>query len=83
MEESDPGDTASDRPPTQRITIADVARKAGVSMSTVSRVLHNKGKHTEETRRAVMKVVKEYDFQLNGTAASLAMMRSGSQYESS
>jgi two-component system NarL family response regulator len=82
MEESDPGD-APDRPPAQRITIADVARKAGVSMSTVSRVLHNKGKHTEETRRAVMKVVKEYDFQLNGTAASLAMMRSGSQYESS
>ncbi|MFT4112160.1 response regulator [Silvibacterium sp.] len=63
----------------QRITIADVARKAGVSMSTVSRVLHNKGKHTDETRRAVMKVVKEYDFQLNGTAASLAMMRGGSQ----
>lgn len=63
----------------ERITIADVARKAGVSMSTVSRVLHNKGKHTEETRRAVMKVVKEYDFQLNGTAASLAMMRGGSQ----
>ncbi|GGG93216.1 response regulator [Silvibacterium dinghuense] len=64
----------------QRITIADVARKAGVSMSTVSRVLHNKGKHTDETRRAVMKVVKEYDFQLNGTAASLAMMRGGSQH---
>jgi DNA-binding NarL/FixJ family response regulator len=80
-DEADTLDTARDRPPAERITIADVARKAGVSMSTVSRVLHNKGKHTEETRRAVMKVVKEYDFQLNGTAASLAMMRSGSQYE--
>jgi DNA-binding NarL/FixJ family response regulator len=77
-DEADQMDTARDRTPAQRITIADVARKAGVSMSTVSRVLHNKGKHTEETRRAVMKVVKEYDFQLNGTAASLAMMRSGS-----
>jgi DNA-binding NarL/FixJ family response regulator len=62
-----------------KITIAEVARMAGVSMSTVSRVLHNSGKHTEETRRAVMKVVKEYDFQLNGTAASLAMMRNNSQ----
>jgi two-component system NarL family response regulator len=81
-DEADSPEAARDRPPAQRITIADVARKAGVSMSTVSRVLHNKGKHTEETRRAVMKVVKEYDFQLNGTAASLAMMRSGSQYES-
>ncbi len=68
------------RPPAEKITIAEIALKAGVSMSTVSRVLHNTGKHTEETRRAVMKVVKEFDFQLNRTAASLAMMRSsGSQ----
>jgi DNA-binding NarL/FixJ family response regulator len=82
IDDADSPEAARDRPPAQRITIADVARKAGVSMSTVSRVLHNKGKHTEETRRAVMKVVKEYDFQLNGTAASLAMMRSGSAYDS-
>jgi DNA-binding NarL/FixJ family response regulator len=67
--------------PAQKITIADVARKAGVSMATVSRVLHNKGKHTEETRQAVMKVVREYDFQLNGTAASLAMMRTNSSQD--
>ena len=62
----------------RRITIADIAHKAGVSMATVSRVLHNKGKHSEETRRAVMKVVSEYDFQLNDAAASLAMMRNSS-----
>jgi DNA-binding NarL/FixJ family response regulator len=68
------------RAPAEKITIAEIALKAGVSMSTVSRVLHNTGKHTEETRRAVMKVVKDFDFQLNRTAASLAMMRSsGSQ----
>lgn len=74
-------DSAASQVPREKITIAEVARKAGVSMSTVSRVLHNKGQHTEETRRAVMKVVKEYDFQLNRTAASLAMMRSGSSQE--
>jgi two-component system NarL family response regulator len=68
--------------PSPRITIADIASKAGVSMATVSRVLHNKGKHTEETRRAVMRVVREYDFQLNGTAASLAMMRASSSQDS-
>lgn len=62
----------------RRVTISDIARKAGVSMATVSRVLHNTGKHSEETRRAVMKVVSEYDFQLNDTAASLAMMRNTS-----
>jgi DNA-binding NarL/FixJ family response regulator len=71
-------DRSGETTPKVKITIAEVARKAGVSMSTVSRVLHESGKHTEETRRAVMKVVKEYDFQLNGTAASLAMMRNGS-----
>ena len=58
-----------------RITIDEVARKAGVSISTVSRVLHNKGNHTEETRSAVMRVVREYGFELNRTAASLAMRR--------
>jgi transcriptional regulator with XRE-family HTH domain len=56
-------------------TMADIARRAGVSMATVSRVLHNKGMHTEETRHLVMKVVREYNFQLNDTAATLAMMR--------
>ena len=58
-----------------RITIEEVARKAGVSISTVSRVLHNKGNHSEETRSAVMRVVREYGFELNRTAASLAMRR--------
>jgi len=39
-------------------------------------MLHNKGKRTEGTRSAVLKVVKEYDFQLNCDAVSLAMLRS-------
>ena len=58
-----------------KITIVEVARKAGVSMSTVSRVLHNKGNHTPETRSAVMRVVREYGFDPNRTAVSLAMRR--------
>lgn len=61
--------------PSSKITIVEVARKAGVSMSTVSRVLHNKGNHTPETRAAVMRVVREYGFDPNRTAASLAMRR--------
>jgi DNA-binding NarL/FixJ family response regulator len=59
----------------RKITIADVARMAGVSTATVSRVLNNSGSHSRETRDAVMKVVREYDFQLNNAAASLALMR--------
>ncbi len=62
----------------RRPTMSDIARRAGVSMATVSRVLHDKGMHTEETRRAVMKAVQECDFQRNGTAASLASMRNSS-----
>jgi DNA-binding NarL/FixJ family response regulator len=58
-----------------KITIEEIARKAGVSISTVSRVLHNKGNHTDETRSVVMRVVREYGFELNRTAASLAMRR--------
>src|SRR5215468_2944021 len=63
---------------TPKITIVEVARKAGVSMSTVSRVLHNKGNHSPETRAAVMRVVREYGFDPNRTAASLAMRRTRS-----
>ena len=62
----------------RRPTMADIARLAGVSLATVSRVLHNKGLHTEETRRAVMKAVQACDFQRNGTAVSLASMRNAS-----
>jgi len=64
-----------------KITIEEVARKAGVSISTVSRVLHNKGNHSDETRSAVMRVVREYGFELNRTAASLAMRRVRSSSE--
>ena len=64
-----------------KITIEEVAQKAGVSISTVSRVLHNKANHSEETRTAVMRVVREYGFELNRTAASLAMRRARNSSE--
>lgn len=67
--------------PSAKITLDEVARKAGVSSATVSRVLHNKGNHSDETRSAVMRAVREYGFELNRTAASLAMRRSRSSTE--
>ncbi len=79
----------ADRPESQRgqaddaqprkPTMADIARKAGVSLATVSRVLNNKGMHTEETRRLVMEVVREYNFEQNDAAARLAMLRPSAQ----
>ena len=38
-------------------TIRDVARKAGVAVSTVSRVLNGRPDVSEETRKKVMDVV--------------------------
>lgn len=50
------------------LTINDIAKKAGVSRSTVSRVLNNSGYVSEKTRKAVEKVIKEYEY-LPSTAA--------------
>lgn len=58
-----------------RVTIEEVARRAGVSISTVSRVLNNSGAHSNETRLAVLRAVKDSGFELNRTAASLATLR--------
>ena len=43
-------------------TIRDVAELAGVSIATISRVLNNKGKVSEETADRVRAIVKELDY---------------------
>lgn len=52
-------------------TIKDVAKKAGVSISTVSRVLSNKVPVNAETRVRVVNAVKELDYQPNLIAKGL------------
>jgi LacI family transcriptional regulator len=52
---------------TQRVTIRDVASKAGVSVTTVSRVINGKDDISEDTYTKVQAVVKEL-----GYASSLA-----------
>ncbi|VDZ00654.1 DNA-binding transcriptional regulator GalS [Escherichia coli] len=50
------------------ITIRDVARQAGVSVATVSRVLNNSTLVSADTREAVMKAVSELDYRPNANA---------------
>ncbi len=46
-------------------TITDVARSAGVSVATVSRVLNGTGQVSDLLKRRVMKAVKDLDYQPN------------------
>ena len=53
-------------------TIKQVAEKAGVSISTVSKVLKNYTNISEETRTKVLKAVKELNYVPNSTASHLS-----------
>ncbi len=50
----------------------EVARLAGVSRSTVSRVINNYSNVPDETREKVMKVIREHDYVPNTSARILA-----------
>ncbi|WP_026263461.1 LacI family DNA-binding transcriptional regulator [Paenibacillus sanguinis] len=53
------------------VSIKDIARKAGVSMSTVSYALNGSSKVTEETRAKIIAVAKEMNYVPNAAARSL------------
>lgn len=57
-------------------TIADVARVAGVSIKTVSRVTNNEPNVRDSTRAKVLRAVDELDYRPNASARSLASRRS-------
>lgn len=52
-------------------TIKDIARVAGVSTATVSRVINNLGGYNEETEKKVIAVAKELGYRKNENARSL------------
>ncbi len=54
------------------ITIFEVAKKSGFSISTVSRVLNGVPLHSEATRAKVLQVVDELNYQPNVMAQGLA-----------
>lgn len=55
-----------------KITIIDVARRAGVSKGTVDRVLHNRGEVSAASAEKVRKAVKELGYEPNLYASLLA-----------
>jgi len=57
-------------------TMRDVAKRAGVSLATVSRVLNNTEYISEETRRRVLDAVREFNYFKNVHARRLATGRS-------
>lgn len=57
-------------------TIADIARLAGVSKSTVSRALNNSPLIGEETKERVRSIARQHDFQINAPARQLSMQQS-------
>ncbi|GAB2572193.1 LacI family DNA-binding transcriptional regulator [Gracilibacillus alcaliphilus] len=57
----------------KNITIKDIAREAGVSTATVSRVLSNKGYASDDIRKKVLAVAKQLNYRQNSIAKSLKM----------
>lgn len=56
--------------------IEDVAKQAGVSVTTVSRVLNNRGYISQKTRDKVYQVMKEINYQPNEMARALFRRKS-------
>ncbi|MBU1077648.1 MAG: LacI family transcriptional regulator [Spirochaetes bacterium] len=57
------------------VTQSEVAKKAGVSFITVSRVVNNKGNVKEKTKKRVLKVIKELGYYPNSLGRGLNMNR--------
>ena len=53
------------------VTIRDVAKQAGVSVATVSRVLNNHPSAKEDTRLAVLKAIEHLGYRPNANAQAL------------
>ena len=59
------------------VSIKDVAKEAGVAISTVSKVLNNYPNVSEATKAKVNEVVERLGFVPNAVAASLSSKRVG------
>lgn len=58
------------------VTIKQIASLAGVSKSTVSRVINNTGYVGKETKERILKIIEENDYQPSAAAVSLSRQES-------
>lgn len=58
------------------VSIKDIAEEAGVSISTVSRVLNDSGYVKESTRKAVMRAIKKMNYRPSAIARSMVKRQS-------
>jgi LacI family transcriptional regulator len=65
----------SDRSRRRRVTLAEVAHRAGVSVTTASRTLNNRGEIAPATRQAVLDAASALNFQPSRLARSLRTQR--------
>jgi LacI family transcriptional regulator len=58
--------------PEKKITIKEIAKKAGVSAGTVDRVLHNRGEVSEKSKVKIKTTLEELHYEPNLIASSLS-----------
>lgn len=61
----------------RKLTIRDIARLSGVSRSTVSLVLNNDNRISEDTKKRVQAVIRRSGYEPNAMARGLARRRAG------
>ncbi|AZP95671.1 LacI family DNA-binding transcriptional regulator [Latilactobacillus curvatus] len=61
---------------TKKYSIKDVAKLSKVSVATVSRVINNNGRFSEETRQRVLDAIAELNYEQNKLAVSLRKNKS-------
>ncbi len=59
----------------KRVGIKEIAIKAGVSIGTIDRVLHNRSGVSEKTRKKVLSIIEDFGYIPNEIARSLATGR--------
>ena len=63
-------------PDGERVTLRDIARRAGVSHMTVSRALRNEGSISAERRAEIMRIAREMGYEPDPFLSALVAYRS-------